>query len=52
MQPTCALCLQLPLLSIPVLVIHGDVDKLIPLEMGKLIASKVPGAKLMVLPGG
>jgi hypothetical protein len=51
--PTRALdsCLQLPLLSIPVLVVHGDEDSLIPLDMGRAIAAKVPGAKLLVLPG-
>ena len=37
--------------NIPTLVIHGDVDPLIPLEAGKDTAESIPGAKLMVIEG-
>ena len=42
---------QLPRLAVPVLVVHGDEDALIPLECGRSIAAKIPGSKLYVLPG-
>jgi len=33
----------------PTLVIHGDADKLIPVENAKIIASNIPGAELVIL---
>ncbi len=34
----------------PTLVIHGENDKLVPSENGKLIAARIPGAKLVLIP--
>ena len=35
----------------PTLVIHGDVDPLVPLACGLDVAASVPGAKLFVVEG-
>jgi pimeloyl-ACP methyl ester carboxylesterase len=35
----------------PTLVIHGDVDPLVPLACGRDVAASVPGSKLLVLEG-
>ena len=35
----------------PTLVIHGDVDPLVPLACGLDTAASVPGAKLLVIEG-
>ena len=32
------------------MVIHGETDRLVPMENGKLIAARIPGAKLVTLP--
>jgi 3-oxoadipate enol-lactonase len=37
-------------IAAPTLVIHGETDQLVPTENGKLIAAKIPGAKLVLLP--
>jgi pimeloyl-ACP methyl ester carboxylesterase len=37
-------------ISAPTLVIHGESDRLVPAGNGKLIAEKIPGAKLVLLP--
>src|SRR5215472_9653905 len=37
-------------ISAPTLVIHGENDRLIPAGNGKLIAEKIPGAKLVLIP--
>jgi len=34
----------------PTLVIHGETDKLVPPENGRLIAATIPGAQLVMLP--
>lgn len=34
------------------LVVHGDEDELIPYEMGKTVASAIPGARLLTVAGG
>ena len=34
----------------PTLVVHGEADP-IPWEFGKFIADRIPGAKLVVIPG-
>ena len=36
---------------VPTLVIHGDVDPLVPLACGVDVAESVPGAKLLVIKG-
>ncbi|TCO20494.1 pimeloyl-ACP methyl ester carboxylesterase [Kribbella steppae] len=38
-------------LSMPVLVIHGELDPLLPLEHGEAVRDAVPGASLVVLKG-
>jgi pimeloyl-ACP methyl ester carboxylesterase len=38
-------------IDLPTLVVHGDVDRLIGPDNGRLIASLIPGAKLEMLPG-
>jgi pimeloyl-ACP methyl ester carboxylesterase len=41
---------RLPQITTPTLVLHGDTDRLIPPANGKLIAARIPGAKLVMLP--
>ncbi len=38
-------------LDVPTLVIHGDVDPLVPVEAGHDTARCIPGAELMIVPG-
>ena len=38
-------------ISAPTLVIHGENDRLVPAENAKLIAGRIPGAKLVLIPG-
>ena len=40
---------RLPQITAPTLVIHGVNDRLVPVGNGKLIASRIPGAKLVLL---
>ena len=42
---------RLPQIGSPTLVIHGDRDRLVPVENGRLIAERIPGARLVELPG-
>jgi pimeloyl-ACP methyl ester carboxylesterase len=35
----------------PTLVIHGDADRLIPVQNGRLLAERIPGARLAILDG-
>lgn len=37
--------------TVPTLVIHGDIDPLVPLECGRDTARAVPGAKIVVIEG-
>ena len=41
---------RLPQIQAPTLVIHGETDRLVVLANGKLIASRIPNAKLVTLP--
>jgi len=41
---------RLPGVSAPTLVIHGETDQLVPVGNGKVIASRIPGAQLVMLP--
>lgn len=41
---------RLPGISAPTLVIHGETDQLVPVGNGKVIAARIPGAKLVTLP--
>ena len=38
-------------LQIPVMVIHGDRDPIVPLESGKEVADAIPGAQLSIISG-
>jgi pimeloyl-ACP methyl ester carboxylesterase len=42
---------KLKSVTIPTLVIHGDVDPLVPLEGGKDTAHAIPGAELIIMEG-
>lgn len=42
---------RLPQIHARTLVIHGESDRLVPAGNGKLIAGRIPGAKLVLLPG-
>jgi 3-oxoadipate enol-lactonase len=41
---------RLPQIIAPTLVIHGETDRLVPAGNGKLIADKIRGAKLVMIP--
>ncbi len=41
---------RLPQITAPTLVIHGESDRLVPPANGKLIAARIPGARLVMLP--
>jgi pimeloyl-ACP methyl ester carboxylesterase len=38
-------------IAVPTLVIHGDQDQTVPVEMGRELASLIPGARLEILAG-
>ena len=38
-------------MSVPTLVIHGNVDPLLPLAHGRDTAERIPGAELLVVEG-
>lgn len=42
---------ELAAIAAPTLVVHGDADLLIPTANGKLIAERIPGAELALIPG-
>jgi pimeloyl-ACP methyl ester carboxylesterase len=42
---------RLPEITVPVLVLHGDADELVPTANGLLLAERIPGAKLTLYPG-
>jgi len=42
---------RLGALEMPVLVIHGTADQLLPVQNGRVIASRIPGARLEILEG-
>ncbi|MBI4514475.1 MAG: alpha/beta fold hydrolase [Deltaproteobacteria bacterium] len=42
---------QLPAISTPTLVVHGDADPLVPYANGELLAQRIPGARLHTLAG-
>ena len=41
---------RLAAISVPTLVIHGENDRLVPAANGKLIADRIPGARLVLIP--
>jgi pimeloyl-ACP methyl ester carboxylesterase len=42
----------LPSIAAPTLVVHGDADQLVPTENGRQLAQRIPGAELVLVPGG
>ena len=42
---------DLPKITTPTLVIHGDADPLVPVELGVATAKAIPGSKLMLIEG-
>jgi 3-oxoadipate enol-lactonase len=42
---------ELPSIAVPTLVVHGDADLLVPTGNGRLLAERIPGAELVVVPG-
>ncbi len=42
---------RLPQLRVPALVVHGTEDQILPVQNGRLIASRIPGSRLEILPG-
>jgi 3-oxoadipate enol-lactonase len=43
---------ELPHISVPTLVIHGDADTVIPWSSGRVLADRIPGARLETIEGG
>lgn len=41
---------RLPSIRIPTLVVHGDQDRLVPVENGRAVARRIPGAKFELIP--
>jgi 3-oxoadipate enol-lactonase len=41
---------RLPQITAPTFVIHGESDRLVPPANGKIIAERIPGAKLVIIP--
>jgi fermentation-respiration switch protein FrsA (DUF1100 family) len=41
-----------PEIHVPTLVVHGDADEIVPFWMGERLASAIPGARLLQVPGG
>jgi len=41
---------RLPQIAAPTLVIHGESDRLVPPENGRLIAARIPSAELVLIP--
>ncbi len=39
-------------LAVPTLILHGDDDRVVPYDMGVTLASRIPGAELVTIPGG
>jgi pimeloyl-ACP methyl ester carboxylesterase len=42
---------SLPRIAVPTLVLHGTADAVIPVENGRILAERIPGARLHLLPG-
>ncbi len=39
-------------IAAPTLVVHGDLDRVVPVENARMLAQRLPHAELLVLPGG
>jgi 3-oxoadipate enol-lactonase len=42
---------ELAAVAVPTLVMHGDADLLIPTSNGERLAERIPGARLVLIPG-
>ncbi len=42
---------RLPRIKVPTLILHGDHDRILPIANGRRVAERIPGAKLVVIPG-
>jgi pimeloyl-ACP methyl ester carboxylesterase len=42
--------LRLPGIQVPTLVLHGDEDHLIPIQNGRTVAARIPGARFQAVP--
>ena len=42
---------RLPGITAPTLVLHGDEDAVVPVDNGRILADRIPGAELQLLPG-
>ena len=42
---------RLPEIKAPTLVIHGEIDRMVPVENARILASRIPGAELVILKG-
>jgi 3-oxoadipate enol-lactonase len=43
-------CRRLPRIKAPTLAIHGECDRLVPAENARILAARIPGAKLTIIP--
>jgi 3-oxoadipate enol-lactonase len=41
---------RIPSITAPTLVLHGEIDRLVPLANGEILAARIPGAELVVVP--
>ena len=41
----------LPSIDVPTLLVHGDVDQRAPLSVAEELHARIPGSKLVVIPG-
>jgi 3-oxoadipate enol-lactonase len=41
---------RIPAIRVPTMVIHGESDRLVPPGNGRLVAERIPGAKLVMIP--
>jgi pimeloyl-ACP methyl ester carboxylesterase len=39
-------------IEVPALVVHGDLDRIVPVENGRTLAARLPNARYVELPGG
>ena len=42
---------RIPSIDRPTMVLHGELDRLVPLRNGEILAERIPGAELVTVPG-
>lgn len=42
---------RLPRLRQPTLIVHGDCDRMVPIQNGRVLARRIPGARFVSIPG-